>query len=130
MSIPETTMFFQLSESVIGRDEFLTVYQEVYELSGLLMAPFGHLPIKISAATDTVERFKDNIKKDSLKVFSEWDELLCRAIFEERGYTQDQIVSSVNKYITGSAIDNDIQPDVKVKPMNLTVIYQLIYSRK
>jgi hypothetical protein len=99
--------FFSLSTSFIDKKEFLDVYREVYTAAMLLCAPFGLLEIQM----DVID---DHFDKDYMKVFTEWEEILSRAIFEQRGYTQDEIVTSVNKYITGSAIDSSIKPDEEV----------------
>ena len=104
--------YFRTSETVIGKEEFLGVYREVYNSSQLLCAPFGLIHSKTH--TDQVDGLEDEVNKAYRKIFNEWEELLSRAVFEERGYSQDQIVASVNKYITGSAIDSTIQPDVEV----------------
>ena len=103
--------FFSLSNSFIDKKEFLDVYREVYAAAQLLCAPFGLLEVQI----DDIDRFDKQMKEDYMKVFTEWEEILSRAIFEQRGYTQDEIVTSVNKYITGSAIDSSIKPDEEVR---------------
>ena len=103
-----TTRFFDTCEDFIEKDEFLRVYHEVYNSAYLLCAPFGLFPKENNEGLD------DEISAHYLKVFGEWEELVSRAVFEERGYTQDQMVASVNKYITGSAVDNSLQPDAEV----------------
>ena len=104
------TSFFSLSNSYIDKKEFLEVYRDVYAAASICAAPFGLLQID-----DTDDRFDKQMKEDYMKVFTEWEEILSRAIFEQRGYTQDEIVTSVNKYITGSAIDTSIKPDEEVR---------------
>lgn len=107
-----SSSFFSTQSEAIGKDEFLGVYREVYCSAQLLCAPFGLLSPK--DYTDGIEGLDEDVKKTYVKLFGEWEELLSRAVFEERGYSQDQIVASVNKYITGSVTDTSIQPDMEV----------------
>ena len=114
-------------ESIIGKNEFVSVYNEVYKAAQLLCAPFGVLSLsllnEVSELVPLEKDVREMLENDTIhhyeKVFGEWEDVLIKRILLEKGYTQDQMSASISRYLYKSALHSNIQPDMEVSNYNI-----------